>query len=116
MEKSIRLRKNREYTVVYKKGKRYWNHQFTMVVKRNNRPGTRVGFSVNTKYGNAVERNRIKRQLREIIRLNYDTMKKGYDIILIPKKNTKELDYQQLEKSVKHLFHLGFRSKKKVKK
>ncbi|MGO4988567.1 MAG: ribonuclease P protein component [Gallicola sp.] len=116
MEKSIRLRKNREYTVVYKKGRRYWNHQFTMVVKKNNGPGTRVGFSVNKKYGNAVERNRIKRQLREIIRLHYDTMKKGYDIILIPKKNTKELDYHQLEKSVKHLFHLGFRPKKKVKK
>ena len=86
-----------------------------LCINRNG-PGTRVGFSVNKKYGNAVERNRIKRQLREIIRLHYDTMKKGYDIILIPKKNTKELDYHQLEKSVKHLFHLGFRPKKKVKK
>lgn len=116
MEKSIRLRKDREYTVVYKRGKRYWNHQFTMVVKKNNLQGTRVGFSVNKKYGNAVERNRIKRQLREIIRIHYKTMKKGYDIIIIPKKNTKEMNYTQLEKSIKHLFHLGFRSQKKVKK
>ena len=115
MEKSIRLRKNRDYAVVYKKGKHYWNHQFTMILKKRNGPGTRVGFSVSKKYGNAVERNRIKRQLREIIRLNDRSQIEGFDCIIIPKKNTKEMDYHQLEKSIKHLFYLPSK-RKKVKK
>ncbi|NMB09536.1 MAG: ribonuclease P protein component [Tissierellia bacterium] len=109
MKKDNRLRENRDFKVVYKRGKNYWNRNFNMIVRKNNLPGTRVGFSVTRKYGNAVERNRIKRQLREIVRINFDKLGQGYDIVIIPKKNTKEMTYQQLENSMRHIIKLAFK-------
>ena len=102
MDKSVRLRDNREYNVVYKRGKTYHNRNFSLVVY-NSKKGTRIGFSVTKKYGNAVERNRIKRKLREIVRLNFSEFDKGLDMVIIPKKNTEDLTYKQLESALLHV-------------
>lgn len=103
MEKDKRLRSNRDFRNVYKKGEGHFNRNFTFVVKKNNLPGSRVGFSITKKFGNAVTRNKIKRRLKEIFRLNFDSLIQGYDIVVIPKQNTKELSYEELEKSCMHL-------------
>lgn len=109
MEKQKRLRSNRDFKLVYKRGKGYFNRNFTFVIKKNNLQGSRVGFSITKKYGNAVMRNTMKRKLKEIFRHNFDLVKSGYDIVVIPKQNTKELDYKQLEKSVVHLLKIAFK-------
>ena len=109
MKKDNRLRDNRDFKVVYKRGKNYWNRNFNMIVRKNNLLVTRIGFSVTRKYGNAVERNKIKRQLKEIVRINFDKLGQGYDIVIIPKKNTKDMTYQQLENSMRHIIKLAFK-------
>lgn len=98
MEKRIRLRNNRDFNSIYRRGKTAKNRYFIIVFRKNQ--GTRIGFSVTKKYGKAVERNRIKRILREIVRLNQKEFDKGYDMIIIPKYNTKNLNYAILEKSL----------------
>ena len=113
MEKDKRLRSNRDFRNVYKKGEGYFNRNFTFVVKKNNLPGSRVGFPITKKFGNAVTRNKIKRRLKEIFRLNFDSLIQGYDIVVIPKQNTKELSYEELEKSCMHLIR---KISKRVKK
>lgn len=112
MEKDLRLRKNRDFQTVFKKGKSSWNRQFTLIIKRNNLGKSRVGFTITKKYGNAVERNKLRRRLREIIRNNKDLLFKGYDMVLIPKAGTKNMTYQDLESSVRHIFNF---TKKRMK-
>ena len=99
MEKNKRLRSNRDFKKVYKVGKAYYNRNFTIIVKKNKLLGSRVGFSITKKHGNAVKRNKLKRRLKEITRHNIDLINEGYDLIIIPKQNTKNLKYQELEKS-----------------
>ena len=112
MEKSLRLRKNIEFQKVYKRGKSFWNREYTILILKNNLTTSRIGFTVSKKFGSAVERNAIKRKLREIIRINRDTLVKGYDIVIIPKKNTKDMKYYELERSLHHVFGLINRKSK----
>ena len=54
---------------------------------REDRGPVRVGFTVTKKTGNAVERNRIRRRLRELVRLSNDTMQAGHDYVLIGRRS-----------------------------
>ena len=59
----------------------------------------RVGFTVSKKVGNAVERNRVRRRIREIYRLNKAKMLPGYDLIVVARVRAVETDYQKLDRT-----------------
>lgn len=113
MEKDLRLRKNIDFQTVFKKGKNFWNRQFTLIIYKNDLSKSRVGITITKKYGTAVERNKLKRRLREIIRKNKYLLIKGHDMVLIPKASCKDMSYDELESSVKHIFNF---TKNRMKK
>lgn len=107
MEKKHRLRSNEDFKNVYHNGKNYWNRNIVLYVMKNQLDYTRVGFSVTKKIGNSVVRNRVKRRMREICRLNFLNIKKGYDIIFIPKKNVVDIGYRELESAIIHILNIA---------
>ncbi|MBC8586711.1 ribonuclease P protein component [Paratissierella segnis] len=107
MDKKYRLRKNIEFKRVYNKGKNYWNGDLTLYVKKNGLRETRLGITITKKIGNAVVRNKIRRRIKEIYRLNHHRVKNGYDLIFIPKKNVVGLSYKELEKSLIHVLRMS---------
>jgi len=68
-------------------------------VKKNKELSNRYGFTSAKKIKNAVDRNRIRRRLKEIVRLNEDKINIGYDIVFMARVNAVNADYKELEKS-----------------
>lgn len=107
MKKINRLRKNMEFKKVYKSGKNYWNRNLILYVRENGLEESRIGISITKKVGNAVIRNKIKRRIREVNRDNLINIKKGYDIVIIPKKNAVDLSFKDLESAVRHIYKVS---------
>jgi len=65
--------------------------------KRSDRGPVRVGFTVSRKVGNAVERNRVRRRLREIVRLSAATgLLSGHDYVLIGRRAALALPFERM--------------------
>jgi len=104
VEKKNRLTKREYFDKVYRGGKSMANHQFVLYYyPRPQQASFRLGISVSKKLGNAVVRNRIRRVVKEIVRLNADKIAGGFDLILIARKPVVGLTYQETEKSILHV-------------
>ena len=71
-----------------------------VVYCRKNKLGRRrLGITASTKIGNAVTRNRARRRLREVYRLNRDRLKTGWDIILVARGRTSSVSWRELNET-----------------
>lgn len=103
VNKAYRIKKSTEIDALLKQKNRIANGYFSLFFGMN--PAMdhyRFALSVPKKFGNAVERNRIKRQIREIVRLSPIT--EAVDLFLIVKTKTNELGYAQLREQMMILF------------
>lgn len=82
LPKSCLLRKTSEYNLVYRQGKRLRGSGFALIFLANELPHSRLGISVPAKTGNAVQRNRIKRIIRETFRLHRQIFPLSSDIVV----------------------------------
>lgn len=72
---------------------------------KNNLGASRFGFVVSAKVSKkAVERNKIKRQLRDIVRKNKDDVKIGFDVVIIAPPALKGVKYQKIKEDLMSLF------------
>ncbi|MFH0781460.1 MAG: ribonuclease P protein component [Pseudomonadota bacterium] len=81
LPKSILLRKGWEYEHVYSRGKRLHGDGFTLICRPNTTGSSRLGISVHRKIRGAVQRNRLKRIIRESFRLWREQYPAGADIV-----------------------------------
>lgn len=81
----MRLVRKADFDAVYRHGKRRSNSHFTVFWKANDLPQSRFGFSIKRAIGGAVLRNRIRRRVREVIRLHRQEISAGWDIVIHPK-------------------------------
>lgn len=107
MEKKYRLRKNMDFKKVYSSRKNYWNRNLTLYIRKNKLDESRFGVTITKKIGNAVVRNKIKRRIKEIYRLNLYRIKDGYDLVFIPKKNVVDISYIELESALIHILKIS---------
>ena len=91
-----RLKKRYEFRQVQLSGRRIHTPHFLLFVRPNALPNTRVGITVTKKVGNAVQRNRIKRVVREVFRRNRQLFPASHDIVFIAKREAKGISYEAL--------------------
>ena len=80
------------------------NDLLVLYMLPNQLPYSRFGFSINSRMGNAVTRNRIKRRLRAIVSLQLDALQSGWDLLLIARRPLRSADYRQMEGACARLF------------
>jgi len=68
--------------------------------------GLRIGFTVGRVLGGAVERNRMKRRLRESVRLHWPGVPVPVDVVVNPKKSVLKVDFVELEKEIGRAFEV----------
>ncbi|MBQ4559266.1 MAG: ribonuclease P protein component [Tyzzerella sp.] len=95
--------KNKDFQIVYKKGKSYANKYLIMYVLNNKEEENRLGISVSKKVGNSVIRHRITRLIRESYRLQKEKFQSGYDIVVIARSSAKDKSYDEIESALLHL-------------
>lgn len=97
MKRRYRVREDRRFREIRQRGRSAASDLLVLSALANDLPYSRFGFAVSSRIGNAVVRNRIKRRLREIMRLRMATIRPGCDIILIARKPIRSAEYHQLE-------------------
>ena len=99
MDPAVTVKENYEFRRIYRKGKSAVSPQLVIYCQRNRRGHSRLGGSGCTKLGCAVVRNRVRRRIREIYRLNKAKMLPGYDLIVVARVRAVETDYQKLDRT-----------------
>ena len=100
------ITKSGQYSLVYEKGSTWVSKLVVMKAMANGLPLSRYGLSVSRRVGQAVVRNRIRRLLRESLRLV--PVKPGWDIVFVVRPVAATTDYATLKESVAGLL---FRAK-----
>ncbi|MCR1809301.1 ribonuclease P protein component [Haploplasma modicum] len=98
MKKEYIIKKKSEIDQLFKSKLKSYNKYFMIFLKKSNlNVNFRFAMSIGKKYGNAVERNKIKRQIRSIIRLNQGSIKVDSDFVIVIRPNANILSYQEIE-------------------
>lgn len=107
MNKHQRIKKNKEFQQIFKKGKSFANRQFIVYVLKDEQTEFRLGLSVSKKVGNAVARNRIKRYIRQTFLELKDDLLPNADYIIIARPQAATLDFHETKKSLEHVLKIA---------
>ncbi|BCV23769.1 MAG TPA: ribonuclease P protein component [Firmicutes bacterium] len=97
------LQRNEEFQELYRHGRSYVGRCVVVYALARGAGGTRVGFTVGKKVGHAVERNRVRRRLREIYRLLYPELASGFDLVIVARGRAKAAPHGVLAGELKGL-------------
>jgi ribonuclease P protein component len=92
----LKLRNSAEFQSVYKEGARKNSRSFVVFLLANGLDHSRVGMTTPRKVGIAVERNRIRRRIREILRRAWPAIPRGFDIVVNPRRSAVARDFEEL--------------------
>ncbi len=120
MKRCYSLKKNKDFHFTYRAGKSVGSRLCTLIYVHDRRkpkrrcqqqpsaqpmpkPRVRVGFSVSKKLGNSVQRNRVKRRLREAFTPMLPEIKPGHNLIFIAREPIREEDFHNIQKTLRYL-------------
>ena len=98
-----RIKKRADFLSIYKNGQNFETRHFRITVIANKREFRRLGLSVSKKTGGAVQRNYVKRRLREYFRLNKELFPVNNDIIITLKHWETDKSYIDIKAELDNL-------------
>ncbi|HPJ22053.1 MAG TPA: ribonuclease P protein component [Clostridia bacterium] len=108
MKKTESIKLNYEFARVYKKGSHYKAKNLTLYVLDTNRQKPRLGITVSRKaYGRSVDRNRVRRLVRESFRIFEEDLKRNTDMVFVIKKNRELPDFFEIKNETEYLLKLS---------
>jgi ribonuclease P protein component len=105
--RACRLVRRAEYDAVYRESRRRPGREFTIFLRPNGLDFSRFGWSIKKALGSAVRRNRIRRRLREILRLHRQEIAPGWDIVIHPRGPAATAKFSLLAEELLKLFPEG---------
>ena len=108
--KTQRLLRHADFERVYKQGRRHFaSHMTVFYLARAGETadggvGSRVGFTVSKALGGAVQRNRMRRRLREAVRLQGIPAGMNADIVINPKRTLLSAEFSELRNEIARAF------------
>ena len=104
MKHTESLKKNYEFARVYKKGKYFTSNNLTLYVLKDNKRKKRIGITVSKKsYGRSVDRNRIRRLVRESYRSFEEKIQEKPDMVFVIRKNNEVPSFTVIYNEVEYL-------------
>jgi ribonuclease P protein component len=103
--RAARLRKHADYQRVYKESRKHFSPSMSYFFRlRADSAPARVGLTAGRVLGKAVDRNRIKRRMREAVRLNLAVLPLSVDVVLHPRRSVMEMEFAKLHTEVARIF------------
>ena len=99
MKSTTTIKQNYEFRRMYARGKSGVSSCLVVYYRKNRLGHNRLGITVSTKLGHAVERNRMRRRLREVYRLHEAELLPGYDIVIVARSRAMEADFAELTRA-----------------
>lgn len=93
---TVSLKENSVFRRLYYRGQSTGNRFLVVYCRRNGLQVSRLGLTTSTKLGHAVVRNRVRRRLREVYRLQESSLHKGYDIVIVARSAAVEAEFSDL--------------------
>jgi ribonuclease P protein component len=104
LRRAERIKKSAEFIIIYRKGARKESRHFKVAILGNNLSWSRLGITVGKKIGNSVQRNHIKRRIREYFRLHKALLPASSDIVFTAKTGADRLLYAGIASEIDRLF------------
>jgi ribonuclease P protein component len=104
--KSVRILRTADFRKAYNNGKRFTGRcfaAFCLQVQRESDVGPRLGFTVPRAFGKAVLRNRVKRRIREAMRMRLQEVAPEWDIVINPRRPAIAAPVDELRREVDRL-------------
>ena len=99
MDGRVTIKKNSDFRRMYAKGKSSVSAYLVLYCRKNRLDRNRLGYTVSAKLGKAVCRNKVRRRLREIYRLNSPRIRQGYDIIIVARRKSVNAEYGKMNEA-----------------
>lgn len=103
MKKENIIKKNYEINNIINNNKNFKNKYFYIYKCKNNQKNTKFAICVSKKIGNAVKRNKLKRQIKDIIDKSNFLFKYPTDYVIIVRKEINELNYNEIKENLINL-------------
>lgn len=104
MKKTISIKSSRDFTRAFHRGKSSGDRLLVVYMLPNRLQINRIGISIGKKVGKSVQRNKVKRLIRESYRLIEEDLKVGFDIVFLPREGSKDASFSEFTFSMKKSF------------